>query len=669
MAGAAGAVASATAGSAGAGGHGGSNGGAAPHGGAGEGGVPGGMSTGGPPVVKGPGCGRPLPADQTTLPGEPTGFKRYQVTLAGRSLVQVDEPTSGLERSMWVRVPADYDPDRAYRVIYLGVDHSDVTANLAALRLFDEAAGGSEQAIYVALDFPELGPDFPPSYDVHSSPNSLEWEAFEVLQGVVSENYCVDEERVFVAGRGPGGTLANMYGCYFSGERGGQRQFANAYRIRAQAAIHGGQARGLPDCGGPVAALFFRRDDLASFDGAYTRVLEQNGCEGSSRKPWVAMPNVCVRFVDCPAEFPVVVCDVYGSPAPPEMTIPAVTAFFDAVSSGVEPPTALPGFEPLCKDGETASCASALGELGACAAGTTTCQDAKWGLCSIPRAPADTCAPGNDDSCDGQPYSGCACRWEYPQTPQESAQRFDTSAAEVVTDTATGLMWTKQVTPLATQPAGACDTGVGGFSDWRVPSVAELTSLVDFSRQTPAIDLAAFPGTPPELFWTITRAFSGLWYVSFDDGAATKVMDLAAPAHTRCVRTPTTNQPACFPTASRYDVINAELVEDHSSGLTWRRSTTGALTWPQAAAACAALGGGFRLPSVRELLALVELDGVPTTDFTAFPSDGFGVRRLWTSTSFPNAPTRIWTVDFDTGSAYTVFTDDSGGASAARCVR
>jgi Protein of unknown function (DUF1566) len=37
---------------------------------------------------------------------------------------------------------------------------------------------------------------------------------------------------------------------------------------------------------------------------------------------------------------------------------------------------------------------------------------------------------------------------------------------------------------------------------WRLPNLSELLSITDPLRATPAIDVANFPGTPPEKFWT-----------------------------------------------------------------------------------------------------------------------------------------------------------------------
>lgn len=61
-----------------------------------------------------------------------------------------------------------------------------------------------------------------------------------------------------------------------------------------------------------------------------------------------------------------------------------------------------------CVTGDERKCSE--GKLfGACADGIQTCDAAgQWGACSITPAP-DTCAPDNDDDCDGNQNEGCTC--------------------------------------------------------------------------------------------------------------------------------------------------------------------------------------------------------------------------------------------------------------------
>src|SRR5262249_39561266 len=151
-------------------------------------------------------------------------------------------------RTFWVRVPPDYDNRRPYRVVYIGQGcGSFESANTSTYQLFNESAGGTEQAIYVALDIPRDNANMD-CYDNRDGPRSQEWEAFELFHTVVDQNYCVDNDRVYVAGYSTGGWLANMWGCYFAGDGqnpastpGVPRKFAPKYHIRAQAAVSGGE--------------------------------------------------------------------------------------------------------------------------------------------------------------------------------------------------------------------------------------------------------------------------------------------------------------------------------------------------------------------------------------------------------------------------------------------
>ena len=88
-----------------------------------------------------------------------------------------------------------------------------------------------------------------------------------------------------------------------------------------------------------------------------------------------------------------------------------------------------------------------------------------------------------------------------------------------VTDSRSGLMWDRCALG---QSGVSCATGAAstftwqaaldvvaslgsykGFSDWRLPNVRELRSLVEECRINPAINEYAFPNTPPtSLFWS-----------------------------------------------------------------------------------------------------------------------------------------------------------------------
>lgn len=76
--------------------------------------------------------------------------------------------------------------------------------------------------------------------------------------------------------------------------------------------------------------------------------------------------------------------------------------------------------------------------------------------------------------------------------------------------------------------------GSGGFADWRVPSLKELHSIVEFKCFGPAINAALFPDTVGELFWssTTTNRIGTALVLDFRNGSNTfSYMDISGFRH------------------------------------------------------------------------------------------------------------------------------------------
>ena len=95
-----------------------------------------------------------------------------------------------------------------------------------------------------------------------------------------------------------------------------------------------------------------------------------------------------------------------------------------------------------------------------------------------------------------------------------------------ITDTETGLMWMKNTAPGGEMSWEAaliyCEESiVAGYDDWRLPTIKELGSIVDYSTRNPAINTQYFPDTEPSYYWTSTTyAFytNNAWVVFFQSG-------------------------------------------------------------------------------------------------------------------------------------------------------
>ena len=94
----------------------------------------------------------------------------------------------------------------------------------------------------------------------------------------------------------------------------------------------------------------------------------------------------------------------------------------------------------------------------------------------------------------------------------------------IVSDSATGLMWQDNEIGTYTTWQGAIDRceelTLGPHSDWRLPNVNELKSIVDRSKVNPAIK-DEFNHTSSSFYWgsTTYEGYKGnAWGVDFDGG-------------------------------------------------------------------------------------------------------------------------------------------------------
>jgi hypothetical protein len=110
----------------------------------------------------------------------------------------------------------------------------------------------------------------------------------------------------------------------------------------------------------------------------------------------------------------------------------------------------------------------------------------------------------------------------------------------VVTDLNTGLMWQRAddgaVRDLAAVFAYCESLALGGYSDWRIPSIQELVSIVDYGRYDPAFNPAF--GCRSSGYWSGSpdAHFPGnAWYVTFGSGYANGYYKTHSN-YVRCVR-------------------------------------------------------------------------------------------------------------------------------------
>lgn len=116
-------------------------------------------------------------------------------------------------------------------------------------------------------------------------------------------------------------------------------------------------------------------------------------------------------------------------------------------------------------------------------------------------------------------------------------------AAEPYVDRQSGLMWqddsataeAKMTWHEGMQYCG--DLRIGHHEDWRLPTVQELFTLVDFGRREPAA-IKAIRHVRSEDYWTSTTDLSDTddaWLVFFENGAVDNYAK-TRKRHIRCVR-------------------------------------------------------------------------------------------------------------------------------------
>ena len=132
--------------------------------------------------------------------------------------------------------------------------------------------------------------------------------------------------------------------------------------------------------------------------------------------------------------------------------------------------------------------------------------------------------------------------WAFAAVASAPPGQYTIPGDGTVHDTKTGLVW-QQAMALGSYTWNQAGSYCAGLSlagtGWRLPSVKELMTLLDFTATSGVmIDIAAFPNTPAQVFWSsspLPGYPSAAWSVAFSNGSADG-SHVGSTYQVRCVR-------------------------------------------------------------------------------------------------------------------------------------
>jgi hypothetical protein len=299
----------------------------------------------------------------------------------------------------------------------------------------------------------------------------------------------------------------------------------------------------------------------------------------------------------------------------------------------------------------------------------------------------------------GQPFYGQDAQYQ-PRLPRsytklgnggtllpDSAAHVDNGGQWIMTrDNVTGLIWELKTNANRNHTynrsnaqdqfiAGLNSAVFGGFSNWRLPDIKELSSLIN-AAGPPWIDFSWFPKNVSSSYWSSTTAAGSTgyaWRVGFHYGGVSD--EYNSNTYVRAVRAAPPPQPSFVDHGDG-------TVTDTATGLMWQKCSYGqtwsngqctgsatTLTWQQALEAAETLTwpqNGYtdwRLPNRNELHSLVDFSRYDPAIDPVFASVS---SVYWSSTANAYVTDFAWRVGFNVGGVGDFLMSDSVYVRAVR---
>jgi poly(3-hydroxybutyrate) depolymerase len=229
---------------------------------------------------------------------------------------------SGTSRTYILSIPADYNPTKAYKLIFAfhwltGSASAVASGTIIGGPYYGLQSRSNGSAILVA---PDGLPD-PSQNNAKGWPNTNGQDvAFvKAMLQLLESNLCIDQSRIFSTGWSYGGMFSLTLGC----------QMSNVFRAIAP---ESGELFGnCPSNSGPVAVWQSQGDSdttvpPANAQSANTYFATKNHC---STQTVPVSPSPCVAYQGCDPGYPVIWCEFPGGHTPWSQAPDPVWAFFN----------------------------------------------------------------------------------------------------------------------------------------------------------------------------------------------------------------------------------------------------------------------------------------------------------------------------------------------------